>query len=279
MRRYHHIGIPTNDRRDGETYLERFKVHVSGYETGEYGIEWMRFEPDSPLPELVKTVPHVAFEVDDLEEAISGGEILIEPNSPSEGVRVAFVVENGAPVEFLEIESSTAGTGGGAAVPRREATAPSEKTARSFVDAINAGSIGRLAALMTDDHTFIDSDGKEHSGRARMLDGWREYFALVPDYRIDVKETFSRGDTVVLLGIAEGTFRKVPRISWIDAPVRDGASRAAETPGADDALDPANRWSVPAVWRAVVLGGRVSVWRLYVNPEPMLEILRRMGLA
>ena len=64
----------------------------------------MRFEPDSPLPELVKTVPHVAFKVDDLEAELEGKNVLIEPNSPSKGVRVAFIVHNGAPVEFLEFE-------------------------------------------------------------------------------------------------------------------------------------------------------------------------------
>jgi hypothetical protein len=62
----------------------------------------MRFEPDSPLPELVRTVPHVAFEVNDLDEAVRGKEVLIAPNSPSEGVRVAFIVDDGAPIEFLE---------------------------------------------------------------------------------------------------------------------------------------------------------------------------------
>jgi len=59
---------------------------------------------DCPLPEIVKTVPHVAFEVEDLEQALVGHEILIDPNSPSEGVLVAFVLCNGAPVEFLEFE-------------------------------------------------------------------------------------------------------------------------------------------------------------------------------
>ena len=57
MRKYHHLGIPTDTPRDNETYLKEYKVFVSGYETSPYGIEWMRFEPDSPLPELVKTVP------------------------------------------------------------------------------------------------------------------------------------------------------------------------------------------------------------------------------
>jgi len=104
MRRYHHFGIPTSEVREGETFLQDFKVHVSGYDSSPYGVEWMRFEQDSPLPVLVKTVPHVAFEVDDLAAEIDGKEILIEPNSPSQGVTVAFIVDNGAPVEFLQFE-------------------------------------------------------------------------------------------------------------------------------------------------------------------------------
>jgi hypothetical protein len=100
---YHHIGIPTTVPRDGETYLAEYKVHVSGFDTSDYGIEWMRFDAECRLPELVKTVPHIAFRVDDLDRALVGKEILIAPNSPSPGVRVAFIVENGAPVEFLEL--------------------------------------------------------------------------------------------------------------------------------------------------------------------------------
>ena len=64
----------------------------------------MRFEPEAPVPDLVRTVPHVAFEVDDLSAEIAGKEILITPNSPSPGVTVAFIVENGAPVEFLQFD-------------------------------------------------------------------------------------------------------------------------------------------------------------------------------
>lgn len=102
--KYHHLGIPTDVPREGERYLEQFKMYTSGYEDSPYGIEWMRFAPGCPLPELVQTVPHVAFEVDDLDEALAGEEILIEPNSPSEGVLVAFIVHDGAPIEFLQID-------------------------------------------------------------------------------------------------------------------------------------------------------------------------------
>jgi len=103
--RYHHLGIPTAEPRPGERYLLEFGVHVSGYETSPFGIEWMRFEEGSPLPELVKRLPHLAFEVDDLAEALEGREVLIAPNSPSPGVLVAFVVDDGAPVELMQIDS------------------------------------------------------------------------------------------------------------------------------------------------------------------------------
>jgi hypothetical protein len=103
--RYHHVGIPTQTARPGEQYLAGLKVYVSGFESSPYGVEWIRFDADAPFPEIVKSVPHVAFEVDDLAAALEGKEILIQPNSPSEEVTVAIIIDNGAPVELLEFRS------------------------------------------------------------------------------------------------------------------------------------------------------------------------------
>lgn len=100
--RYHHIGIPTLTPKEGEEYLGEFDIHHSGYRESEFGIEWMRYGSGCTLPEIVKTLPHVAFEVDDIESAIRGRRVIIPPNSPSEGVVVAFIEENGAPVELLQ---------------------------------------------------------------------------------------------------------------------------------------------------------------------------------
>jgi hypothetical protein len=102
MRRYHHIGIPTTEAKPGETHLKHLKLFVVSHEKSEFGVEWMRFEADAAVPDLVRQVPHVAFEVADLASELAGREILIPPNSPSDGVRVAFIVENGAPIELLE---------------------------------------------------------------------------------------------------------------------------------------------------------------------------------
>jgi hypothetical protein len=102
--RYHHLGIPHCSPRHDERHLQELGVHVCGFETSPYGIEWMRFDPECRVPEIVKTVPHVAFAVDDLDAALEGRQILIPPNSPSPGVRVAFILDDGAPIELLELD-------------------------------------------------------------------------------------------------------------------------------------------------------------------------------
>ena len=107
MRKYHHTGIPTSVPRPGETYLEQFDVHCTDHASNPFGIQWMRYGPRCTLPELVKTVAHVAFEVDDLAAELKGHEVLIAPNSPSPGVMVAFIVESGAPVELLQYVDRT----------------------------------------------------------------------------------------------------------------------------------------------------------------------------
>lgn len=100
--RYHHVGIPTLTPHPGEHHLSHLKMHVSGFETSEFGIEWMRFEPGCEVSELVRSVPHVAFEVDDLDAAIAGRTLLGAVSSPSDGVRVAMFAENGVPIELIE---------------------------------------------------------------------------------------------------------------------------------------------------------------------------------
>ena len=57
--KYHHLGIPTSEKRLNEKYLTQFKLYVSGFGESPFGIEWMRFEKDSPLNKLIQTVPHI----------------------------------------------------------------------------------------------------------------------------------------------------------------------------------------------------------------------------
>jgi hypothetical protein len=104
--KFNHVGIPTTARFDGEIPLPDLQMTVSDHQDNPFGIQWQRYWEGAPYPELVKSVPHVAFEVDDLEDALQGQHIIIEPNSPSPGIRVAFIQVSGAPVELMQINRS-----------------------------------------------------------------------------------------------------------------------------------------------------------------------------
>lgn len=55
---------------------------------------------------LIKKVPHIAFEVKDIEKEIKerGLTVLTSVNSPSEGILVAMIEHNGAPIELIQFE-------------------------------------------------------------------------------------------------------------------------------------------------------------------------------
>jgi hypothetical protein len=103
--RYHHLGIPTDERLPDAVYLPELKFSISGFKTSPFGIEWMRFEKECQLPEIIKTVPHLAFEVEDLDFELStrGLKVIVEPNTPIDQIRVAMIEHDGAPIELMEI--------------------------------------------------------------------------------------------------------------------------------------------------------------------------------
>jgi hypothetical protein len=105
--KYNHLGIPTTGRFAGEIDLPHLKMTVSDHENNPFGIQWQRYWEGAPYPDLVKTIPHVAFEVDDLEAALAEQTVIIQPNSPSEGWTVAFIEVNGAPVELMQYERNS----------------------------------------------------------------------------------------------------------------------------------------------------------------------------
>jgi hypothetical protein len=106
--KYHHLGIPTEQIMPDEHYLPQFRFYVSGFGTSPFGIEWMRFEKDSPIDQLIQTVPHLAFEVADIDYELAEHhlKVLTSPNHPGQGIRVAMIEHNGAPVELIEFEKN-----------------------------------------------------------------------------------------------------------------------------------------------------------------------------
>jgi protein-S-isoprenylcysteine O-methyltransferase Ste14/ketosteroid isomerase-like protein len=116
-------------------------------------------------------------------------------------------------------------------LPRGSNWMPGRRTVLAFNDAITERDLAALGSLMTEDHTFIDSDGNVISGRDEVLDAWRGFFEAFPDYRNVWTSVAVEGESVVALG--HSVCPNEPRL--------DG----------------------PAIWTAKVRRGRVSEWRVY----------------
>jgi ketosteroid isomerase-like protein len=114
----------------------------------------------------------------------------------------------------------------------------------SFVAAINSHDVAALAALLAEDHVFVDSLGHRVQGRAAMQAGWRGYFGMCPDYWLKPDTVLVDDETVMAAGEAGGTI--------------DGIA-----------------WRIPAAWKAVVRAGKVAEWRVFADNKPVYDILAR----
>ena len=129
---------------------------------------------------------------------------------------------------------------------------PQEVT-EQFLSAINAHDVEHLASMMTSDHRFVDSLGQVVEGRDAMREGWKLYFVMVPDYKLDIRGWFVAEDTateVLLVGMASGSYRL------------EGVSL------------PHSSWSTPVALRAVIRKDKIAEWQVYADNEPIREQMR-----
>ncbi|MDR2644111.1 MAG: hypothetical protein LBC74_15120 [Planctomycetaceae bacterium] len=103
--KYLHFGVPTTQEKNWAAYISELGVHVTDPANDPYGIEWLKFDANSPMHELIKTKSHSAFAVDDLDAALVGKKILLQPFSPKPGFRIAFIDNDGAIIELAESKS------------------------------------------------------------------------------------------------------------------------------------------------------------------------------
>ena len=99
---FDHIGIPAAGKRDGMRFLESKRLWLTSPADHPYRVEWLWYEDRSPEVELVRTVPHVAYRVASLEDAMAGHMVIAEPFEVFGEVRVSFIEVDGAPVEFVQ---------------------------------------------------------------------------------------------------------------------------------------------------------------------------------
>lgn len=112
---------------------------------------------------------------------------------------------------------------------------------KAFIAAINRHQPAEISALMTEDHTFVDSGGGIQSGRQEMTASWAEYFRMFPDYTIHVGHILEDQNLVAVFGSASGTYN------------------------GQRGLVPENRIEMPAAWKAEVANGRIKLWQVYTD--------------
>jgi hypothetical protein len=104
MRQYHHLGIPTRESHPTEKFVPHLRIYVWGYDTSEYRIEWVRYGEGAEelYHPLMMKLPHVAFTVSDMKQELVGKKLIWGPKDSLPGFTVAFIEENGVPVELIE---------------------------------------------------------------------------------------------------------------------------------------------------------------------------------
>lgn len=101
--RYHHTGIPVFEKTENMGFNEELKVWITDAGADPYSVELLYFEPDSPMPAAIQLETHVAYVVDNLEEAVKGKTILWNICEPMPGMKIAFIYDNGMPIELMQL--------------------------------------------------------------------------------------------------------------------------------------------------------------------------------
>ncbi len=100
----HHVGIPVFEKQEDMIFIESIKVWVTDSANSKYKIEYLYFEPDSPMPAAIQDETHLAYEVEDLEAAVEGKNVLVPISEPMPGLKMAFIYDEGIAIELLKIE-------------------------------------------------------------------------------------------------------------------------------------------------------------------------------
>jgi ketosteroid isomerase-like protein len=120
-----------------------------------------------------------------------------------------------------------------------------------FIHAINSTDVDRIYGLMTENHLFIDSQDHRMNGKENMKQAWTAYFALFPDYKIEINEIVEKDSLICILGYASGTYK--------------GIEKEHKN----------NYWRIPAAWTAIVSDNKIKQWQVYADNLIVADIINR----
>ena len=98
--KFMHVGVPTVTVQPDETYVEPMKIYKTEA-VGPFNIEYIRFQDGTPFPEIMHVNPHVAYEVDCIEEASKGAEVIVAPIDIGVAL-ISFIIKDNVIFELYQ---------------------------------------------------------------------------------------------------------------------------------------------------------------------------------
>jgi len=99
---FNHIGLVTDEKKARENFVAATRVWVTNPDEHPFRVEWLRFEPDTPVTGPVRTEPHVSFRVANLAEASKDLKVLMAPFDVGFATVAFYQTPDGAVVELME---------------------------------------------------------------------------------------------------------------------------------------------------------------------------------
>lgn len=119
----------------------------------------------------------------------------------------------------------------------------------AFISKINQSDIPGVNNMLAPDHVFIDMQGDQVHGKKEMSKAWQNYLENYPDYQIFIRQIFSRGDEIAVIGHTTGSHLQL------------------------DDVDEFHKEGV--IWLAKVDQGKLALWQLY---NDTLENIKDLNL-
>jgi hypothetical protein len=102
-RSFDHIGIPTDEEKEGAVWLEPDGVWVTSPRAHPLNVEWVRYAPNSPMHPRLRESFHLAYRVADLNQALRQRVVIVPPLDLGGGwATIAFVDVDGVIVELMQ---------------------------------------------------------------------------------------------------------------------------------------------------------------------------------
>lgn len=100
--KFDHVGLTTTKSKPGETLFAPNRVWITDASVHPYNVEWLRYEPDSQVIDVVKNNPHIGYIVDSIDVRAEGLTLLIEPFMVGDRRVAFFQTDDGVVLELIE---------------------------------------------------------------------------------------------------------------------------------------------------------------------------------